>query len=394
MNAAGLRPDVLVAGGGLAGAAAALGLVQAGLAVTLIEREPRPVHKICGEFLSIEAQGYLSRLGLDFAGLHGAPISRLRLIRSNETVSTNLPFPAIGLSRFTLDEALLLHAQNCGVSVMRGHSVRKITTENKISVDIEGIGTAEPAILMLATGKHELRGMKREFTPAKNQKNLIGFKMYFNLQPQARQRLELHIELIFFPGGYAGFQLIENGIANLCLLIDRDRYRLCGGSWENLLAYLKTSSPILAAQLAGAEPVLEQPLTIYQVPYGFIYQPADADPPGLFRLGDQACVIQSFTGDGMSIALHSAAAAVQAVLARQDGNSFHRRFSRDVRGQIKRADVLYALLSNPLTQAGVIKISRRWPKSLAIAAQLTRVAVTQTEAGTSFSAEKAAKRLL
>jgi flavin-dependent dehydrogenase len=370
-----LRPDVLVAGGGLAGAAAAIGLVQAGLSVTLIEREKQPVHKICGEFLSVEAQDYLSRLGLDVPALGGANISRLRMVRGAQTVSADLPFAAIGLSRFKLDEALLRHAQDLGVKVMRGGSVRKISTENKIILDIEGLGTAEPEVLMLATGKHELRGMKREHHPRKSQKNLIGFKMYFNLRPQARRSLESHIELIFFPGGYAGLQMIEDGIANLCLLVDRDRYRHCGGNWEDLLVHLKTSSPILAEQLAGAEPVLEQPLTIYQVPYGFIYQPQEADPPGLFRLGDQACVIQSFTGDGMSIALHSAALAVQAVLNKQDGSSFHRRLARDVRGQIKRADILYALLNNPATQAGLFKISSLWPKSLSIAAQFTRVPV-------------------
>ena len=99
MSAA-LRPDILVAGGGLAGAAAALGLVRTGLAVTLIERENKPVHKICGEFISFEAQDYLSRLGLDVAALGGAAISRLRLIRGAETISTELPFAAIGLSPF------------------------------------------------------------------------------------------------------------------------------------------------------------------------------------------------------------------------------------------------------------------------------------------------------
>jgi len=393
MNAQ-LSADVLVAGGGLAGAAAALGLVQAGISVTLIERETQPVHKICGEFLSGEAQDYLSRLGFDITALGGAPISRLRLIRGAETVSTHLPFTAIGLSRFKLDEALLRHAQDCGVEVMRGRSVRKISITNKIAVDIEGIGTAEPATLLLATGKHELRGMKRAFTPAKNQKNLIGFKMYFQLRPTARAALESHIELIFFPGGYAGLQLIENGVANLCLLVDRDRYQLCGGNWNGLLTYLQASSPILSDQLAGAEPLLQQPLTIYQVPYGFIHQPQAADPPGLFRLGDQAGVIQSFTGDGMSIALHSAAMATRAVSGKKDGNSFHRQLADDIRGQIKRADALYALLNNPMTQTALFKIANLWPASLRMAAQLTRVPVQKEKGSTSFSEEKEAKRLL
>jgi flavin-dependent dehydrogenase len=415
----------MVAGGGLAGAAAAVGLAQAGLAVTLIERETQPVDKICGEFLSTEAQEYLSRLGLDVTRLSGAAISRLRLVRGAKTVQADLPFSAIGLSRRKLDEALLRHAQDAGVQVLRGHSVRRISIKDKIALEIEGLGTATPDILMLATGKHELRGIKREFSPtimandpsahprpvmaaldaaihalpfksrrrhdsqprlpgvspSDNKKNLIGFKMYFRLRAAARASLQDHIELIFFPGGYAGLQMIENGIANLCLLVDRDRYRLCGGNWENLLAYLKTSSAVLADQLTEAEPLLAQPLTIYQVPYGFIHQPRAGDPPGLFRLGDQACVIHSFTGDGMSIALHSAMLAVRAVLEGKDGNSFHRQLAADVRGQMKRADAIYTLMNNPATQAASFKISCFWPGSLKIAARLTRVPVQARQEG-------------
>jgi len=286
-----------------------------------------------------------------------------------------LPFSAIGVSRRKLDEALLRHAQDAGVQVLRGHAVRRISITDKIALEIEGLGDATPDILMLATGKHELRGLKREFSPPANQKNLIGFKMYFRLRAAARASLQDHIELIFLPGGYAGLQMIENGIANLCLLIDRDRYRLCGGSWENLLAYLKTSSAVLADQLTEAEPLLAQPLTIYQVPYGFIHQPRASDPAGLFRLGDQACVIHSFTGDGMSIALHSAMLAVRAVLDGKNADSFHRQLAANVRGQMKRADAIYALMNNPAAQAASFKISRFWPASLKIAARLTRVPV-------------------
>jgi flavin-dependent dehydrogenase len=360
---------IVIAGGGLAGAAAAAGLAQAGTAVTLIEREARPVHKICGEFLSAEAQDYLARLGLDIATLGGAPISKLRLIRGARTVSTDLPFRAIGLSRFKLDEALLLHAQHCGAELRRGQAVRSLKANGKLALEVEG-STIAPDILLLATGKHELRGVKRD-AAARNKR--IGFKMYFRLRPESLAALAAHIELIFFPGGYAGLQMIEDGIANFCLLVDRDRYRLCGGSWETLLEYLKSDSPVLAARLAGAEQVLAQPLTIYQVPYGFIHHPSPADSNALFRLGDQACVIQSFTGDGMSIALHSAALAVQAVLRGEDAAAYHRQLARDIRGQIKRADVLHALMDRRLAQAGVFAITRLLPGTLKLAGRLTRV---------------------
>ena len=365
---------MVVAGGGLAGAAAAAALARTGVDVTLIEREAKPVDKICGEFLSIEAQAYLTELGLDVAALGGEPISRLRLVRGGNAVSTALPFHGLGLSRFRLDEALLDHAAACGATVMRGHAVRSITVAAETVLDVEGIGIVQPQTVLLATGKHELRGAKRDSARGLSEAgDLIGFKMYFRLEAAAQAALGGVIELIFFSQGYAGLQMVEGGLANLCLLVERERYQRAGGTWAGLLEDLCRASPYLARQLAGAEAMLAQPLSIYRVPYGFVYQPGAADPARLFRVGDQACVIQSFTGDGMSIALHSAALAVAVVLRGDDGPAYHRQLSSDISRQIQRADILYKLMNRSTVQAGLFGLARLWPASLSIAARLTRV---------------------
>jgi flavin-dependent dehydrogenase len=365
-----MKRPVVVAGGGLAGAAAAVGLAQAGVEVTLIERETGPVHKICGEFLSTEAQAYLLKLGLDVGLLGGAPISHLRLVRGADEVTAALPFRGIGLSRFRLDEALLRYASASGVNVWRGHTIRSVAAGEKIALEVAGLGVLRPHTLLLATGKHELRGVKRAVGEGGD---LIGFKMYFQLGSQARRELEDHIDLIFFRNGYAGLQMVEDGLANFCLLVSRERFAAAGGSWVGLFDDLLRSSSYLARQMAGASPLLEQPLSIYRVPYGFVHQPLERDPAGLFRLGDQACVIQSFTGDGMSIALHSAALAVAAHLAGETSMAYHRRLASDVGGQIKRADALYRLMDRSAMQAGLFGLARLWPGGLRIAAGLTRV---------------------
>ena len=77
-----MSPDVVVAGGGLAGAAAACRLARSGRRVVPLEREPLPHHKVCGEFVSVEAVRHLEALDADgtLAGLTPAPIGRVRLI--------------------------------------------------------------------------------------------------------------------------------------------------------------------------------------------------------------------------------------------------------------------------------------------------------------------------
>src|ERR1700722_6384429 len=62
------RP-IVVAGGGLAGAAAACLLSRAGRQTLLIERETQATDKICGEFISAEAQENYRSLGLNLAAL-------------------------------------------------------------------------------------------------------------------------------------------------------------------------------------------------------------------------------------------------------------------------------------------------------------------------------------
>ena len=69
----------MIVGGGLAGASAACILADAGRPTLLIERDPEPRHKVCGEFLSIEAQTYLADLSLDLDRLGASRISRIRL---------------------------------------------------------------------------------------------------------------------------------------------------------------------------------------------------------------------------------------------------------------------------------------------------------------------------
>ena len=114
-----------------------------------------------------------------------------------------------------------------------------------------------------------------------------------------------------FPDGYAGLRPVEGGAANLCLLVDRARLRDAGGTWDGLIADLRRREPHLAIRLDGAAAMSERPVSIYRVPFGFVHEPGSDHPDGVFRLGDQMGVIASFTGDGMSIALHSAADAAK-----------------------------------------------------------------------------------
>ena len=363
--------DAVVAGGGLAGSAVAIDLARAGRSVVLLEREAGPHDKVCGEFLSFEAGHYLARLGIAPEALGAVPLSAVRLVQGHRPVRAKLPFSATSLSRRVLDEALLERAKCASADVRRGVRVKSLEPENghwRASVDLGEPIMARAAFL--ATGKHDLKDLKRG--PGR-QGDLIGFKMYWRLSPEQARDLDGHVELALFPGGYAGLQPVEGGRANLCLLVRRREFADLENSWEALLAKIKATCPHLAQRLEGAEPALAKPLAISSIPYGYVFDGADGDTIPLWRLGDRAAVIPSFSGDGMSIALHSARLAAHHFLAGSTPHAFQTHLANDVRRQIARSTRVSQALVTPWGQRGAATLARLVPPILANTASLTRI---------------------
>jgi flavin-dependent dehydrogenase len=358
-----MRAEVAVVGGGLAGASFAALTAAAGRDVLLIERETGPHDKVCGEFLSREAQLYLRALGIDVPALGAVPISTLGFALGRRAVSVPLPFTGLSLSRRVLDEAVLTRAKRSGARVLRGQRATGIADG---AVRLEDGAAVDARTIVLATGKHDLRGHGR---PAGRQNDLIGFKMLFRLTPAETAGLAGRIELTLFPGGYAGLQPVEEGRANLCLLIRRDRFADLGRSWSGLLERLGTEAPSLAARLAGGVPEWDKPLTIAGLPYGLVLRETD----GLWRLGDQAAVIPSFSGDGMSIALHSAFRAATAYLNGDTSAVFQRRLAADLGAQVGRATLLSRLGVRTYPQYLLMSAAKLWPAALRLGATATRV---------------------
>ena len=171
--------DAAIVGGGPAGAAAAFRLAHAGRRTVLFEREADPRHKVCGEFISVEAAAHLTSLGLSPERLGAVPIHHVRLIQGERTATATLPFPAFSLSRDVMDEALLNAAAAQGAEIRRGSAIRGLT-EDADGVTLQADGPIRARTAFLATGKHELRGHRR---PPGAINDLIGFKRHLTLAP-------------------------------------------------------------------------------------------------------------------------------------------------------------------------------------------------------------------
>lgn len=364
------RRDAIVIGGGPAGAAAATHLARAGREILLIEREPAAHDKVCGEFLSVEATVLMRALDIDPLRLGAVAIDHVRLCRGDRVSETNLPFPAMGLSRRRLDEALIARAADTGATVRRGERVIGLTRAgNAWSVRTDAGRCESARNVFLATGKRELRGHRR---PAGGQDDLIGLKMHWR-RDDARDDRDgsARVDLFLFPGGYGGLDTVEDGALNLCLLVRRSEFARLGKRWDGVLASVMRCCPTVAAALDGAVPCWKRPLAVASIPYGHVDRTKGAD--GLYRLGDQFAVIPSFSGDGIAIALHSARCAAEALLAGDGPARYADGLRHDLVRQVRFATLLSQAAVTSVGQWASARLFGWSPSALATVARATRL---------------------
>ena len=328
----------IAAGGGLAGAAFALEIVRGGGRSMIIEKSAGPHHKVCGEFLSENAALLLRHLGVDCDLLGSNKVDKLRLADGTWQVTAPLPFQARGLSRFRLDEALLVAAQAAGVEVLRATVVEGIVEDPRRSRSTTG-GTFRADAVALASGKHNVRGFSRPRRTAGGVQDACE-----PVRGGATEPMSGIVQLHAFPGGYGGFCLVEDGLLSVAWNIHSDILRSVGSSWAAQAAYLAKSSPVFGDLIAGAKTTWDKPLAVSGQPYGFLR----SAPVGssIYPVGDQLAVIPSFVGDGTALALASGIAAARAVLKGEGAHEFQRRVVTGYKPQFRIAGALDLAISN------------------------------------------------
>ena len=199
--------------------------------------------------------------------------------------------------------------------------------------------------------------------------SVVGLRTSLPFSTSLRQELEGVIELHLFNGGYAGLLLQEDGTANLCLSIDRERLNRAGGV-DSLVAELSTELPRLARRLHDAGYAKWE--SIAGVPYGWRARNTE---PGLFRLGDQSAVVASLAGDGVAIALTSGVEAAAALLREGPGGAqaYQKNFAQRARRPLDIASALRAAAENRRSRDMSMFVLGLAPALISVGARLTRI---------------------
>lgn len=327
----------LILGAGPAGCAAAIALARAGQQPVLIDRDEQVGDALCGGFMSWRTAEQLAHLGIDCQLLGAHRVTQLRVYSGKHSVSAPLPAPAWGLSRRALDSAMRAGAVAAGAQ-LEIDTIRSL--DGLIARGARRDWAAQS--LFIASGKHDLRGHPR---PRTANDPALGLRMRLMPGSVIGTQLDATIELHLFRGGYAGIVLQEGGSANVCLAVRKSLLTASNGDPRALLAELAQRHPAFGARLERGW--RDSPVdTIGAVPYGWI---ARETPTGLFRLGDQAAVIPSLAGEGMSIALASAQLAASHWLA--DGAAaaptYQRQFAIAATAPLRAARLARAVAETP-----------------------------------------------
>lgn len=348
------RTAPLILGAGPAGCAAAIVLGEQGVRPVLLDRNAEVRDQLCGGFLSWRTAEQLRGLGVDPVELGARAVDRVALFDEHREVVTRLPSPAFGLSRRALDSALRDKALAAGAQ-LEIDTARGVEGTDVQGRDRRWLGDG----LFLATGKHDLRGIGR---PRASRDPTLGLRLRLPATPARAELLADRIELHLFAGGYAGVVLHEDGSANVCLAVRKSLLASSSGDPGQLLGHLADEHAEFARRLGGdwqTAPVE----SIGAVPYGWI---ARTTSPGLFRLGDQAAVIPSLAGEGISIALVSGARAARTWLEHgaQGAALFQQRMAAETEAPLRTAGLARTLAESPLGARAGLALARRVPAAL------------------------------
>jgi flavin-dependent dehydrogenase len=355
--------DVVVAGGGPAGATLAILLGRAGLRVDVYDARRFPREKPCGEGIMPGGVAVLGRLGLRDA-VGGRPLSAVRYHGFGLTAAAPFASPgrpdatALAQRRLRLDDALIAAARATpGVRLYEEAPVEGAEIEGGRAVGLRVGGEIQRAALVVgADGLESPLRRSLGLDVAARAAGRSGVRMHFRLAPG--RTLADNLEIFVGRGHELYAAPLPDGELLLAGLADEGAL---GGSARGALERWIAAQPFLRDVLEGAEPLTApagRARVARRARAGFA--------PGAVLLGDAARASDPLTAGGISHALATAellAAFVPRYLAEGDRalSRFDRQRHRLLRPHDWLTRALVQIVRRPLLAHATLLSMRALP---------------------------------
>jgi flavin-dependent dehydrogenase len=319
---AGASVEVIVVGGGPAGAASAWMLARAGVEVVVLERARFPRDKPCAEYVSPQALRILAEMGvLEQIEAAGAAHLNGMIVRAPNGVSfrgdfaANHPFHGfrdrgLGIRRPLLDQILLRQAEAAGARVIEGAGVTDLVRDphgRVVGVTLRtsaarGVDRSPPTklaarLVVGADGLHSVVARRLGVARTALWPHRVAFVTHYRDVSGMGDAGEMYVER----GGYVGFADVGNGETNVALVVPARSARGAGADRPAFLGAWMRRRPHLMSRLDAAERT-----TPVRATGPFAHYTSRAWGPGAALVGDAADFFDPFTGEGIYAALRGA----------------------------------------------------------------------------------------